>query len=160
MSTTRDKPNYDVEIAADELLSDLAALAAEYGEQYEEYRRWWQGSLDHHTEFTDARYWMLEQAGGQEALSKTIATLQPESNPRVNFRNDDGSVDVRGLMRWLSERGDRAHERSYGDYTKTRQADEAETAYASVLSQLRDDYGVGWPRLSDVSGTPLEEDLP
>lgn len=152
---TGDGPNYDLRIKADELLADLAEGAASYGEDYEEKRSWWRESPTYDP-FTEARYWMLEARGGQRAYSMTIPTIQPGGR----FRNGDGTVDVRGLMRWLSNRADSAHDDSHGPYTETRQADEAETAFASILSLLRDDYGVGWPRLDDVGGTPRECDLP
>lgn len=149
-------PDYDVEIDADELLSRLAEDAATYGEDYEEKRQWWHDSLNYSDEWGEARYWMLEARGGQRALSEALATLQPGGQ----FRNDDGTVDVRGFLRWLSARGDEAHDRSHGKFTETRQADEAETAFASVISTIRNEWPVGWPRLDDVGGNPIQEDMP
>lgn len=149
-------PDYGIEIDADELLAELADDAAAYGEKYEEKRRWWTESLDTPTEFRDARYWMLEARGGQRAYSEAIAELQPGGR----YRNADGTVDVRGYLRWLSQLASDAHERSHGSYTKTRQPDEAETAYVSVISTIRNEFGVGWPRLDDVGGNPIPEDQP
>jgi hypothetical protein len=155
MSAQHDSPDYDVTVEADDLLADLAADAAEYGKDFEENRRWWRESLDF-DEWHEARYWMLEASGGQRAYAESLAALQPGGR----FRADGGMVDVRGYMAWLSGLADRSHDRSHGPYTETRQAAERETAYTAVISTLRDDYGVGWPRLDDIGGTPLEEDLP
>jgi len=159
MST--DTPDYDIAIDADELLADLAADAAAHGRDYQEKRGWWDDSLGTHSEFHEARIWMLEARGAQRAYAKTIASLQPEHHSLTvdTYRTDDGAVDVRGLMRWLSEQADAAHERA-GAVGERPQADAAETAYARILSTLRDDYGVGWPRLDDLGGNPLECDLP
>lgn len=154
--TARSGPNYDVEIDADRLLADLADDAASYGEEYERHRETWQDSFDAPTPFYDAKYWMLEAVGGRRAYSNTMAKLQPSGR----FRNADGTVDVRALFRWLKKRSTQTNEARNGDYTKTRQSSEAHSAYSSIISTLRDDYGVGWPRLDDVSGTPLESDLP
>lgn len=152
-------PNYDVEIDADELLADLADIAAEYGEDYEEKRRWWTESPVY-DEFHEARFWMLEARGGQRALSHAIAALQPENNCITVgcYREADGTVDVRGFMSWLSEEADAAHERR-GSSSPSRQASEAESAYNKALRLLREDYGVGWPRLDDLGGIK-EEDRP
>jgi len=149
-------PNYEVEIDADELLARLADDAASYGADYEEKRQWWRESLTYSDEWTEARYWMFEARGGQRALSETLAKLQPGGE----FRNDDGTVAVRGLLRWLSRRADSAHDRSHGPYTETRHADEAETAFASAISTVRNEWPVGWPRLDDIGGNPIQEDLP
>lgn len=149
-------PNYDVEIQADELLADLADDAADYGEDYEEKRSWWHDSFRATEEFHEARYWMLEAVGGRRAYRDALTRIQPGGR----FRNGDGKIDVRGYMRWLSNKADHAHEDSRGPYTETRQASEAESAYVSILSTLRDDYGVGWPRLDDIGGNPIEVDLP
>lgn len=151
-----DGPDYGVTVEADELLADLAERAAEYGLDYEEKNRWWRESLESGVgEFVEARYWKLEARGGQRAYSEAIAAIQPGGR----FR-DGAHVDVRGFMSWLIRMADDYHGRSHGGYTSTRQPDEAETACSRMLSLLRDDYGVGWPRLDDVGGTPLEEDLP
>jgi hypothetical protein len=160
-SDVPDAPDYDMEIAADELLADLAEEAAEYGRDVAEKARW-QREAPAFDPYTKAMYWELEALGGRTAYAKAIATLQPENSllPSRNFREADGTVDVRAFMAWLSKQADAAHEDSYGDYTETRQASEAETAYARMLSTLRDDYGVGWPRLDDLGGNPLECDLP
>lgn len=162
MSTTQDAPNYDVEIDADELLADLAVQAAAYAEQVEKYGRWWRESLEYGSEHTEARVWLLESKAGLRAYSEVLATLQPESARRKRFRNEDGTVDVRGLMKWVSQLADEAHERRH-EHTKHErsvQASEAESAYTRILSTLRDEYGIGWPRLDDLGGNPLEEDLP
>lgn len=157
MSTTTDAgPDYDVEIDADDLLADLAERAAEYGRDYEEKRRWWHESLDTLEPWHEASHWMLEARGGQRAYAEAIAAIQPGGG----YRNDDGTVDVHRYMHRLSTFADQCHEDSYGPYAETRQADEAETAYAKILSVLRDEYNIGWPRLDDVGGTPIEEDLP
>lgn len=148
-------PDYDVEIEADDLLRDLAERAARYGKQYEEHRDSWRRSWDWQIHFHEARCWMLEDAGGRRAYSEVIGAIQPGGR----FRNDDGTVDVRGLMAWISTRSDEAHKDARGDYTGTRQADEAESAFAKILPVLRDDYGVGWPRFNDLGGV-LERDLP
>lgn len=154
-------PTYDVDVEADELIADIAELAAEYGADFEEKRQWWQESPAYDP-FTEAEMWMLEARGGQRACGKAVALLQPESAVAgcSEFRDADGTVDVRGYMRWLLDSHDAAHERSYGGHRETRQADEAESAYSRILSLLRDEYGVGWPRLNSVSGTPVEKDLP
>jgi|GEM_PF-4782486 len=159
---TDDSPDYDVRIDADELLADLVEQAQDYAEDHSEKREWWHDSFDTTAEWTEARYWMQEALGGRKATSEAIAALQPEAHTihAPNCRNDDGTVDVRAFLRWLSEEADAEHERSYGDYTETRQADEAETAYCRIMSTVRNDYGVGWPRLDDVGGTPLEADMP
>ena len=149
-------PNYDVEITADELLTELADLAREYAADHDEKRQWWRESFDMVSEFTEARYWMLEALGGRRAVADAMVQIQRGGESR----NTDGTVNVRAFMRYCSDQADRAHERSYGDYTETRQADEAETAYCRILSLIRDDYGVGWPRLDDLGGNPLKCDLP
>ena len=149
-------PNYDVEIDADALLADLAEHAAEYGQQYEDHRRTWEDSFDYATPFYDAKYWMLEAVGGRRAYADTLARLQADGR----FRARDGTVRVRALLRWLGERSEQTNEARNGDYTDTRQASEAHSAYASIISTLRDEYGVGWPRLDDLGGSPLECDLP
>ena len=155
-------PDYDVRIDADELLADLVEQAQDYAEDHSEKRGWWHDSFDTTRAWTEARYWMQEALGGRKATAEAIAALQPETNTihAPNCRNDDGTVDVHAFLRWLGDESDAAHERSYGDYTETRQADEAETAYCRIMSTVRDDYGVRWPRLDDVGGNPLEADLP
>jgi hypothetical protein len=160
--TQSDAPDYDVKIDADELLTRLVVDSANYGEQYEEKRQWWSESLDHCDEWHEARYWMQEARGGQRAYSEAIAALQPEAHALLVdcYRNNDGTVDVRGYMAWLSKRATEAHERSGSVPGRNPQADEAESAYTSILSTIRDGYGVGWPRLDDVGGNPLECDLP
>jgi len=149
-------------VVADELIADLVADAVAYAEKYEEKREWWQESLDAADEFHDARYWMMEARGGQRAYSEAIAALQPENHNVLvdSYRNDDDTVDVRAFMAWLSDAASSAHDRSRDGMNRNPQADEAESAYTSILSLLRDDYGVGWPRLDDVGGNPLECDLP
>lgn len=157
-----DRPDYNVHIDADELLADLVEQAQDYAEDHTEKREWWHDSFDTTAEWTEARYWMQEARGGLKATSEAIAALQPETHTihASNCRNDDGTVDVRAFLRWLSEEADAAHDHSHGPYTETRQADEAETAYCRIISTIRDDYGVGWPRLDDIGGNPLEADMP
>jgi len=157
-----DAPDYDVEIDADELLAELVEQAQQYAEDYEEKRQWWYESLDGLDEWLEARHWMEEARGGLEATGEAIAALQPESHSIhvQNCRDEDGTVDVREFLSWLSDESSAAHNRSYGPYTETRHADEAESAYVSVISTVRDDYGVGRPRLDDLGGTPLECDMP
>lgn len=156
-----DAPNYEVEIDADDLLETLAERAAEYATDHAEKDRWWRESLAMATEHTEARYWALEALGGRNAVADTMVELQRETKHGRpgRYRNADGTVDVRGFMASVSRLADEAHDRSHGPYTETRQADEAETAYAAVLSLLRDEYGVGWPRMGE-HGNPLEGDLP
>lgn len=150
------QPNYDHEIAAADVLNAFAADAADYAHDHDEKRRRWRESFDMASEFHDARYWMLEALGGRRAYHDAMIELQSGGR----FRNEDGTVKLRGFMAWLSDRAESAHERSHGDYTETRQADEAETAYTEMLSTLRDEFGVGWPRLDDLGGNPLECDMP
>jgi hypothetical protein len=160
-SSDTEAPDYDVDIDADELLENLVTEAVEYAEDYEEKRRWWTESLETAQECHEARRWMQQARGGQRAYSETIAALHPENHcPLVDsYRNDDGSVDVRGLLRWLSNCAESAHERR-GTLNRNPQAGEAEHAYTRIISTLREEYGIGWPRLDDVGGNPLECDLP
>lgn len=148
-------PNYDVDIDGDELLADLAEVSAGYGEEVVENRQSWRRSWDWATEFTDAKYWMLEAIGGRRAYADIIAEIQPGGR----FRNDDGTVDVRALMTALDHKSTTTNEDRNGPYTETRQASEAHTAYSRIISTLRDDYGVGWPRFDDLGGV-LECDMP
>jgi hypothetical protein len=149
-------PNYDVDIDADDLLAYLAEMSRHYAEDYVEKRQWWSDYVGKADGFEEARYWMLEALGGRKAVTDAMAQIQPGGQ----CRNDDGTVAVRAFIRYLTDEGDHAHERSYGPYNETRQADEAETAYAKIISMVRDEYGVGWPRLDDLCGNPLECDLP
>lgn len=155
-NTDQSAPNYDVTIDADELLADLAADAAVYGRQYEDHRRTWQDSFDYATPFYDAKYWMLEVVGGRRAYAETLTRLQADGR----FRAPDGTVRVRALLRWLGRRSEQTNEARNGDYTDTRQASEAHSAFTAVASTVREEYGVGWPRLDDLGGSPLECDLP
>lgn len=161
-TATQQGPDYDVEIDADELLADLVELSQKYAREYAEHDRMWRESLDTFEPFHDAKYWALEDLGGRDAIAQAILGLQPAGDAYFagRYRREDGTVDVREFMRWLSQRAEYAHEDSYGPYTETRQASESETAYVKVISLLRDDYGVGWPRLDDVGGNPLEADMP
>jgi len=149
-------PDYSKTIDADKLLRHFADHAADYAHSHDENRQRWVDSHDMLTPFHEAKLWMLEDLGGRRAFQQSMITLQADGR----FRNDNGTVDLRAFMNWLSERADEAHERSFGSYEDTRQADEAETAYTRMLSILRDDYGVGWPRMDDIGGNALEEDLP
>jgi len=153
-------PNYDTEIDADELVSDLVEMSTEYARDVVEKRRW-QRQAPLHDPYHDARYWELEALGGRCQTAEVIATLQPENTliPSRNYRNEDGTVDVRGLMRWLSKVSEWTNEDRNGPYQETRQASEAHSAVSDIISMLRDDYGVGWPRFDDLGGR-LECDLP
>jgi len=153
-------PDYDVEVDADELLADLAEMSAQYARDYVEHHGWWRDSPVYDP-FTEAKYWAQEDLGGRGAIENAILTLQPDGSSHLagKFLNADGTVDVRGFMSWVSDRGDYAHEDSHGPYTETRHADERESAYAAITSLLRDEYGVGWPRIDDLGGV-VEEDLP
>jgi len=157
-----DTPDYDVRIDADELLADLVEQAQDYAEDHDEKRGWWYESLDSYNEWREARCWMQEARGGLKATGEAIAALQPESHSihAPNCRNDDGTVDVRAFLRWLSNEASDAHDRSHGSYTETRQADEAETAYTNAIFTVRDEHGVGRPRLDNLGGNPLECDMP
>jgi len=148
-------PNYDVDINADELLADLAETAAGYGEEVVENRQSWRRSWDWATEFREAKYWMLEAIGGRRAYADIMAAIQPGGR----FRNDGGTVDVRGLMQALDHKSTTTNEDRNGPYSETRQASEAHSAYSRIISTLRDDYGVGWPRFDDLGGR-LECDMP
>lgn len=145
-------PDYSVDIRAGELIADLAEEAASHDEEYAYHAEcnreddWWQ-----------YQQWMLEEKAAMRAYATAIAMLQPESHgatvPRGEFV-EDGLVKVREFMREISRLGDEAHDRD------SVQADSAESVYACVTSLLRNEYGIGWPRLDDLGGNPLEEDLP
>jgi len=154
-----DAPDYEVTVRASELREDLAEAAATHGKRMAEYRRY-----DRNEGFVPGRpagqlSWYARQAVEERkavrAYATALAMLQPEhygaTVPRGEFVADDGTVNVREFMREISELGDAAYERG---------AREAESAYASVTSLLRNDYGIGWPRLDDLGGNPIEEDLP
>lgn len=155
-------PDYDVGIDADELLEDLAEIAADYGRDYEEKNGWWRDSFDAPEPFHEARFWAMEAYGGRAALGEAIAAIQPESHALAarNFREDDGTVDVRGYMHWLKANADAAR-RDRGRQTggSKRAAAEREWGNCKVLRLIRDEYGVGWPR-TDEYGNPLEADRP
>ena len=153
-----DRPNYDVDVLAADLIADLVEKSAEHAKRQEEYRRYSREDPF----WNEPLYWALEQLGAQRAYGRAIAVIQPENHmiPSYSFVDDGGFVKVREYMAWLSRQAKREHEDSYGPYTETRQADFAESAYAKVLSLIRNDYGVGWPRLDEVGGNPLPEDLP
>lgn len=164
-SQQTDGPNYDVQIDADDLLETLAERAAEHARKmykhrrdHREYDMWWEREPGQLSQYM---LWELEELGALRSYSLTITHLQPEASHswRCEYRNDDGTVDVRGLMQWLERESERAHEDSYGPHSETRQADAAETAFAKILSLLRDEYGVGWPRFDELGGV-LEGDLP
>lgn len=154
-----DTPNYDVRIEAVKLISDLAAKAETHGERLAEYRRY-----DREESFVPGRpagqlseyqRWALEEKKKARAYATAIAMLQPESHgttvPRGEYVSEDGTVNVRKYMREISRLGDDAHDRG---------ARNAESAYAKVQSLIRNEYGVGWPRLDDLGGNPIEADLP
>jgi hypothetical protein len=148
-------PNYDVKINADELLADLAEDAAGYGKEVIENRKSWRESWGWATEFKEAKYWMLEAIGGRRAYADIMVELQPNGR----FRNNDGTVDVRGLLKSLSRASNTTNEDRNGRYENTRQASEAHSAYSRIISTLRNDYGIGWPRSDDLGGR-LECDMP
>lgn len=153
-----DEPDYSVEIDAQSLREDIAEKAADRGERHADHME-----MCRNDPFWDEpRYWALEQYGAMRALSQCLALLQPENAlvARDSLVKDDGTVQVREFMRTVSHWSDEAHEDSHGPYTETRQADEAESAYARVTSLLRNEYDIGWPRLDDLGGNPLECDLP
>lgn len=156
VATDGGQPKYDLEIAAADVLNAFAADAADYAHDHDEKRQLWRDSCDMPSEFHEARYWMLEALGGRRAYHNAMIELQPGGK----FRNEDETVALREFMAWISERAEAAHQRAYGGYTETRQADEAETAYTQMLSTLRDEFGVGWPRLDDTGGNPLDCDMP
>lgn len=133
--------NYDVEINADELLVDLAKVAAGYGEEVVENRKSWRRSWNWNTEFHEAKYWMLEAIGGRRAFADIMINIQPNGR----FRNNDGTVDVHRMMQALDHKSTTTNEDRNGPYTETRQASGAHSAYCRIISTLRDDYGIGWP---------------
>jgi len=137
-------------VPADELLSDLARMAAKYGRRYEQHRRSWRESPVYE-KFTDARYWMQEAAGGRNAIARTMAKLQPGGR----FRKGD-HVRVRRLLSWLHTRAERANKEAHGPYTETRRADEAESAYADVIHLVLSEYGVGISVLKGDDAPPAE----
>jgi len=159
-------PNYEVEIDAAELREDLAELSAKHAKRAEEYRRWDREHFEYALpdqlpppgDLTEFGYDALEQSGRVRAFGDAIAKLQPAG--RTRYLNDDGTVRVREFMRWLKRRGDAAHEDRYGPWKETRGASGAESAYAKALSVIRNEYGVGWPRLDEVSATAIPEDEP
>lgn len=151
--------DYTVRVEADELLVDIAEKAANHGKRMAEYRRY-----DIEEGFVPGRppgqlSWYarqaLEEKKAVRAYGTAIAMLQPGWHdarvPSGEFVAGDGTVNVREYMREISRLGDAAHDRG---------AREAESAYAKVTSLLRNEYGVGWPRLDDLGGNPLQEDLP
>lgn len=163
MSTTQtDGPNYDAEIDAAELRQDLAARAAKHAEKATEYRRdgreweesggWWgrpPGQLSQYAR------WELEEMAAADAYGHALAKLQPADRFRNRHRYvEDGQVKVREFMRMLHTNVEETNDRRHGDY----QASARHSAYAKVLSLLRNEYGVGWPRLDDLGGTPIPED--
>lgn len=152
-----DTPNYDVRIEASELIEDIAAKAETHGERLAEYRRYdrEEGVIFGRPAGQLSQYqrWALEEKKTVRAYGTAIAMLQPESHdvsvPSGEFV-EDGVVNVREYLREISRLGDRAHDRGARD---------AESAYAQVASLVRDEYGVGWPRIDDLGGV-VEADLP
>lgn len=163
-ATQTDGPNYDAEIDAAELRQDLAARAAKHSEKAAEHRRddreweeaggWWDrppGQLSQYAR------WALEEMAAARAYARALAKLQPVDRFRSRHRYvEDGQVRVREFMRFLQTNADETNGRRHGDY----QARKAHHAYSQVLSLLRDEYGVGWPRLDDLGGAPIPEDQP
>lgn len=142
-------PDYSVHVEADELLADLAEKAAQSAREHAYHARCWRDD-----DWWQYRQWMQEERKKMTAYATAIAMLQPErycyTVPRGEFVADDRTVNVREFMRATSSLGDDAHDRD---------SRPAESAYARVLSLLRDEYGVGWPRFDDLGGV-LEADLP
>ena len=143
-------PDYSVRVEADELLADLAEKAAQSARDHAYHARCWRDD-----DWWQYREWMQEERKKMTAYARAIAMLQPERHshtvPRGEFVAEDGTVNVREFMRAASRLGDDAHDRG---------SRPAESAYAKVDSLLRNEYGIGWPRLDDLGGNPLEEDLP
>jgi hypothetical protein len=161
-STDHDAPDYDVRIEADELLADLVEMAQDAAETRDFHREVWREELERGYDIDHA--WernVRAQTGFLTALGRAIAALQPENHDMwvSCFRNSDGTVDVRGYLRWLSAEADRSNEvvNECGDAPR---ANKMESGFCRVMSLVRDDYGVGWPRLDDLGGNPLECDLP
>jgi len=158
-------PNYDVEIDAQELATDVAELSARRARKAAEYNRDAREEpvpLDHeYGELTEYQRWALVEESAMWAFADVIAMLQPADKSGPNTRYvDDGSVKVRDLLRALSRRSTEANERRNGYDTSSKQAREAHHAYSKVISLIRNDYAVGWPRLDDIGGTPIPEDKP
>lgn len=110
---TTDTPDYDIDIDAADLLADLATDAAAHGRDYEEKRGWWDDSLGTHSEFYNARIWMLEARGAQRAYAKAIASLQPEQHSLGvdTYRTADGD-GRRGRADAVAPEGSRGRPRS------------------------------------------------
>lgn len=160
--TTDDGPDYGVEVQADELLADLVEMAQDAAERRDEYREWVRDEMEYgYSVDPQFQYLVTEQTGLLTALGQAIACLQPENHGVLVrcFREDDGTVDVRGFMQWLSKEADAAHE-VVNERRNAPLSSKMETGYCRVMALLRDDYGVGWPRLDDLGGNPLPEDLP
>jgi hypothetical protein len=147
--TDSDRPNYSVEIDAADLREDLAEKAASAARKHAYCARSYRED-----DWCGYRQWMQEHRRKMRAYATAIAMLQPGRYnvlvPRGAFVGDE-TVNLREYMREISRLGDEAHDR--GDR-------EAESAYAKVNSLLRNEYDVGWPRLDELGGNPLEEDLP
>jgi len=157
-----DAPDYDVRIEADELLEDLMEMAQDAAETRDFHRQCWREELERgydidHTWERSTR----AQTGFLTALGRAIAALQPENHDMLVscFRDADGTVDVRGYLRWLKTEADRYHE-IVNDRPGAPRASKMESGFSRVISLVRNDYGVGWPRLDDLGGNALECDLP
>jgi hypothetical protein len=157
-----DAPDYDITIHTDDVLADLVEMAQDAAERRDEYRQWHRRELERGYDINPQyEYWVREQTGLLTALGRAIAALQPEQHHVLvdGCRQADGTVAVRDYMRWLSDAADGAHQ-VVNEKRDAPRASKMETGYSRVLSVLRDDYGIGWPRLDDVGGNPLECDLP
>ena len=157
-------PNYDLEIDADELAADIAALSARRARKAAEYNRDARNepvSLDREPgQLTQYQRWAIKEEAARMAFANVIAMLQPADKYGPNSRYvDDGLVKVRALLRELSRRGSETNERRNGYDINSQQAGEEHSAYAKVISLIREDYAVGWPRFDDIGGR-LQEDLP
>lgn len=161
-SNTDAGPDYSVQIDAEEIRKDLAAKAAAKARKADEHRQECRDYCPSNAlelapgELCQYQRWALEEFAAARAYARALLRLQPR--PDLSYTPDDvtdGAVDVRSFMRWLKNRCEDTNDRRHGDY----QTSAAHSAYADVLSLLRDEYGVGWPRFDDLGGV-LEEDLP
>ena len=157
-------PNYDVEIDAQELATDVAELSARRARKAAEYNRDARNEpvrLDRDPgELTQYQRWAVKEEAAMMAFGNVIAMLHPADKYGKNTRYvDNGSVKVRALLRELSRRCSETNERRNGYDINSQQAGEEHSAYAKVISLIREEYAVGWPRFNDVGGR-LQEDLP
>lgn len=156
-TATQQGPDYDVEIQASDLLEDIAGRCAQHARQHAYHRR----TIQDDPTWKEPQIWEAEEHSAMNAYWNALIKLQPTGAASAGrFLNDDGTVDVRGYMLWLSDRADAAHQDAGTFTTSQMMARKAEHAYSKTLSIIREDHGVGWPRLDELGGNPLEEDLP